>query len=480
MKTRKISDFLWEVPQGEVAGMRVPGRVFADEALLEKARADRALEQVANVATLPGIVKASFAMPDIHWGYGFPVGGVAATDVDAGGVVSPGGVGFDICCGMRLLRSELTADDVRGRLKELVAVLGRRIPRGVGTKGLLRLDREGLARVMRDGVYAPIADGIGWESDADRCEDQGRLEGAEPAAVSDRAYERGAPQCGSLGAGNHFLELQVVDEIFDPPAAEAFELRVDQLCVMIHSGSRGLGHQVCTDELKVFDRLMRREGISVPDRQLACGPVTAPEAERYLGAMTAAANFARANRHVLADGVRRCFAEVFRRDAASLGMRLVYDVAHNLAKLERHEVDGIGRTLCVHRKGATRAFGPGHPELADRYRATGQPVIIPGSMGSASFVLCGTEEGRDAAFGSTCHGAGRAMSRTQARKRMGGRELAAELERGGVLVDATQWGLLAEEAPYAYKDVAAVVDVCEGAGLSRKVARLRPLAVVKG
>ncbi len=480
MKTRAVGPYEWEVPVGEVAGMRVPGRVFADEELLAKARDDRALEQVANVATLPGVVRASYAMPDIHWGYGFPVGGVAATDVDAGGVVSPGGVGFDICCGVRLLRSDLTLDDVRESLPTLAHRLGQRIPRGVGTKGMLRLDRTELAGVLRDGAAWTLQRGLGWESDLERCEDRGRLDGADPAAVSERAYERGAPQCGSLGAGNHFLEIQIVDRVLDAAAADAFELFDGGLCVMIHTGSRGLGHQVCTDELKVFDKLMRRSGIDVPDRQLACGPVGSPEAERYFGAMAAAANFARANRHALAHGVRETFEEVFGRTADDMRMRLVYDVAHNLAKIERYAVDGRERSLCVHRKGATRAFGPDHPELVDRYRGVGQPVIVPGSMGTASYVLVGTAEGRDKAFWSTCHGAGRAMSRTQAKKRMGGVQVRTELENAGVLVNATHPGLLAEEAPYAYKDVARVVDTCEGAGLSRKVARLRPLAVIKG
>jgi len=480
METRSVGPYEWEVPVGEVPGMRVPGRVFADEELIAKAREDRALEQVANVATLPGIVRASYAMPDIHWGYGFPVGGVAATDVDAGGVISPGGVGFDICCGVRLLRSDLTIPDVQEHLGALSSRLGERIPRGVGAKGMLRLDRAELAGVMRDGAAWVLARGLGWESDLERCEDHGALEGADPAAVSDRAYDRGAPQCGSLGAGNHFLEIQLVDAIYDDAAADAFELSDGVVCVMLHTGSRGLGHQVCTDEVKTFDTLMRRAGISVPDRQLACGPVDSAEARRYLGAMAAAANFARANRHALAHGVRATFEEVLGRTAEDMGMRLVYDVAHNLAKIERYVVDGRERDLCVHRKGATRAFGAGHPELADRYRAAGQPVIVPGSMGTHSYVLVGTDAGRDKAFWSTCHGAGRAMSRTQAKKRMSGTRVRDELADAGVLVNATHPGLLAEEAPYAYKDVARVVDTCEGAGLSRKVARLRPLAVIKG
>jgi tRNA-splicing ligase RtcB len=480
MKTTRVGPYEWEVPLGEVAGMHVPGRVFADDDMIAKAREDRALEQVANVATLPGIVRASYAMPDIHWGYGFPVGGVAATDVEAGGVISPGGVGFDICCGVRLLRSDLALHDVGDRLRELAKLLGDRVPRGVGTKGLLRLDRREMRGLLADGAAWVLAHGLGWESDLERCEDHGRLEGADPDAVSDRAYERGAPQCGSLGAGNHFLEVQVVDQILDAGAAEAFELFDGGVCVMIHSGSRGLGHQVCTDELKTFDRLMRQAGISVPDRQLACGPLSAPEAERYFGAMAAAANFARANRHAMAHAVREAFEDALGRSAESMGMRLVYDVAHNLAKIERYDVDGRERTLCVHRKGATRAFGPGHPELIDRYKAVGQPVIVPGSMGTASYVLVGTSEGRERSFWSTCHGAGRAMSRTQAKKRMGGNQVRTDLEAQGVLVNATHPGLLAEEAPYAYKDVTAVVDTCEGAGLSKKVARLRPLAVIKG
>jgi tRNA-splicing ligase RtcB (3'-phosphate/5'-hydroxy nucleic acid ligase) len=480
MKTRSVGPYEWEVPIGEVAGMLVPGRVFADDEMLAKARDDRALEQVANVATLPGIVRASYAMPDIHWGYGFAVGGVAATDVDAGGVISPGGVGFDICCGVRLLRSDLTLADVQPHLVELARRLGERIPRGVGTKGMLRLDRDELAGVMREGAAWVLAHGLGWESDLERCEDHGALPGADPSAVSDRAFDRGAPQCGSLGAGNHFLEVQLVEEIFDAAAADAFELSAGLVCVMMHTGSRGVGHQVCTDEVKTFDKLMHRSKISVPDRQLACGPLDSKEAERYFGAMAAAANFARANRHALAHETRTTFAEVVGRTAEDMGMRLVYDVAHNLAKIERYVVDGRERNLCVHRKGATRAFGPGHPELADRYRAVGQPVIVPGSMGTSSYVLVGTDEGRDKAFWSTCHGAGRAMSRTQAKKRMGGSRVKAELEEAGVLVNATHPGLLAEEAPYAYKDVARVVDTCEGAGLSRKVARLRPLAVIKG
>lgn len=481
MKLEPVEPFVWRVPDDAVPGMRVPGIVFATEEMAAKAVEDRAVEQVANVATLPGVVTASYAMPDIHWGYGFPIGGVAATDPARGGVVSPGGVGFDIACGVRLLRSELEWErDVRGRIGDLVHTLGQRVPRGVGTKGRMRLSRGEVDRVLRDGVGFPLSRGVGWEEDAEFSEDRGVLEDARPEYVSDRAKQRGAPQLGSLGAGNHFLEVQVVEEVFDERPANAMGLFVGQVCVMLHSGSRGVGHQTCTDALKVVDRAMREVGIEVPDRQLACVPVEHRAAVEYLGAMAAAANYARANRHVLTDAVRDSFERVFRRSARDQGLFLVYDVAHNLAKLEEHEVDGERRTLCVHRKGATRAFGPGHPELPDRYRPVGQPVIIPGSMGTASYVLVGTEQAMGRSFASTCHGAGRAMSRTKAKKVMSGPELRTSLEEQGITVAASQWRLLAEEAPYAYKDVSEVVDACEGAGLSRKVARLRPVGVVKG
>ena len=481
MKLEQVEPFVWRVPVGSVPGMRVPGIVFATEEMATKAVEDRAVEQVANVATLPGIVGASYAMPDIHWGYGFPIGGVAATDPEDGGVISPGGVGFDIACGVRLLRSELEWDrDVRERIGELVHTLGQRVPRGVGTKGRMRLSRGEMEKVLRDGVRFPLSRGVGWEEDAEFCEDFGVLEEARPEHVSDRAVERGAPQLGSLGAGNHFVEVQVVEEVFEQHPANAMGLFPGQVCVMIHSGSRGIGHQTCTDFLKVVNEVMPGLGIEVPDRQLACVPVEHEAAQAYFGAMFAAANYARANRHVLADAVRDSVERVVGRSARDLGLFLVYDVAHNLAKMEEHEVDGRRQTLCVHRKGATRAFGPGHPELPDRYRPIGQPVTIPGSMGTASYVLVGTPEAAGRSFASTCHGAGRAMSRTRAKKVMSGPELRNSLEERGITVAASQWRLLAEEAPYAYKDVSQVVDACEGAGLSRKVARLRPVGVVKG
>ena len=481
MKPERLEPFVWRIPQDRELGMRVPGIVFASDELIDKAVEDGAVEQVANVATLPGIVKASFAMPDIHWGYGFPIGGVAATDPEQDGVVSPGGVGFDISCGVRLIRSELEWEkDVKPKIDSLVHTLARTVPRGVGTKGRMLLARSDIEKVLTEGVRFPLSRGIGTEADAEFCEDRGMLPDAKPEYVSDKAKDRGAPQLGSLGAGNHFLEVQVVDEVIDERAANVMGLFVGQVCVMLHSGSRGVGHQVCTDHVKEMDTRMRGAGIDVPDRQLACLPVTDPAAERYLGAMAAAANYARANRHVLTDGIREGFQDVFRRSAKQLGLDLVYDVAHNLAKFEEYEVDGRRRMLCVHRKGATRAFGPGHPELPAAYRDIGQPVTIPGSMGTHSFVLVGTAEARDRSFFSTCHGAGRAMSRTKAKKIMGGHELVVELRKQGIAVAASKPRLLAEEAPYAYKDVAEVVDVCEGAGLSKKVARLRPVGVVKG
>jgi tRNA-splicing ligase RtcB (3'-phosphate/5'-hydroxy nucleic acid ligase) len=481
MEPRQLDKFVWEIPIGYVDGMRVPGKIFASKALLDKAIEDRAAVQVANVATLPGIVRASMAMPDIHWGYGFPIGGVAATDVDGDGSISPGGVGFDIGCGVRLLRTNLSwADNVRPRIREVVATLGKRVPRGVGGKGRMKLSGAELRRVLAEGAKFPLSIGIGSEEDAEFCEDGGVLPGADPDDISDRALERGGPQLGSLGAGNHFLEVQVVDQIRDERAAQAMQLFEGQTCVMIHSGSRGIGHQTCTDHVRTIDRLMPSLGIEVPDRQLACVPMSHPAAESYFGAMDAAGNYARANRHLLADAARESFETVFGRTSREMAIELVYDVSHNLAKIEEYEVDGRTRRLCVHRKGATRAFGPGHPDLPSAYKEVGQPVIIPGSMGTASFVLVGTNEAEHLSFNSTCHGAGRAMSRTKAKKQMSGQDLKRQLEGQGIVIAASQAKLLSEEAPYAYKDVSEVVETCEGAGLTKVVARLRPVGVVKG
>ncbi|MDQ3940619.1 MAG: RtcB family protein [Actinomycetota bacterium] len=481
MEPRQIGPFRWEIPIGYVDGMRVPGQIFASESILEKAVADRALEQVANVATLPGIVGASMAMPDIHWGYGFPIGGVAATDADAGGAISPGGVGFDIGCGVRLLRSDLEWEqDVKPRIRDLVHSLGNRVPRGVGGKGRMKLSGSEVDKVLADGVKYPLSKGVGWEEDAANSEDFGTLPGAEPDKISDRAKERGGPQLGSLGAGNHFLEVQVVEEIRHQEAADAMQLFKGQVCVMIHSGSRGMGHQACQDYVKRIDRLMPELGIEVPDRQLACAPLDHPAAQDYLGAMLAAGNYARANRHLLTDAAREGFMKTFERPARDMGLHVVYDISHNLAKIEEYEIEGKTRRLCVHRKGATRAFGPGNPEVTERYQGVGQPVIVPGSMGTASYMLVGTNESAALSFSSTCHGAGRAMSRTAAKKEMSGQELKRELEARGITLAASQPKLLSEEAPYAYKDVSEVVETCEGAGISKVVARLRPVGVVKG
>ncbi len=452
--------------------MRVPGVVYASEALFAKAESDRAVTQVANVAHLPGIATASLAMPDIHWGYGFPIGGVAATVVDDGGVVSPGGVGFDICCGVRLLGSGLTEGDFHADRAGIMAELDRRIPRGLGAGAVA--ERGLVGRVLGRGAAAVLAAGYGEERDLDRCEEQGTSAGADPAAVSDKARERGSGQLGSLGAGNHFLEVQVVERVEDAEAAAAFGLSEGMVCVMIHCGSRGLGHQTCTDQLRAMGGAMASHGISVPDRQLACVPVESAEGERYLAAMAAAANFAWANRHVLAHAAREAFAAVL----GDVAMPLVYDVAHNLAKLEPHDVGNRERLLCVHRKGATRAFAAGHRALPPDLRPVGQPVLVPGSMGTASWVLRGVAG--NPAFASAAHGAGRMMSRKKAKAAQPGREVRADLEGRGIAVRPGSVKLLSEEADYAYKDVDEVVDVCRRAGLAAPVARLRPLGVVKG
>ncbi|MEV2242379.1 RtcB family protein [Micromonospora sp. NPDC049891] len=454
--------------------MRVPGVVFASRSLLPDPTADRSLEQVANVATLPGIVDASYAMPDLHCGYGFPIGGVAATDVEADGVVSPGGVGFDISCGVRLLAADLGRDELRPRLDAVMDGLSAATPRGMGSGAVWHLTgRDELDAVLRGGSRYAVRRGFGGQRDLDRCEDHGAVDDADPGQVSDRAIERGARQVGSLGSGNHFLEVQAVEQVYDEPVAEAFGLRTGQVCVMIHCGSRGLGHQICTDHVRVMERVMGRHGIQVPDRQLACAPVASAEGRAYLGAMAAAANYARANRQLLAHAAGQIFERLTGRR-----LDLVYDVSHNLAKIEEHVVAGAARRLCVHRKGATRALPPGHPELPDDLRAAGQPVLIPGSMGTGSYVLTGVAG--SPAWASTCHGAGRVRSRKQAVSAGHGTDPRAELEERDIAVRGASRRGLAEEMPSAYKDIAAVVESAEGAGLCRKVARLVPLGVVKG
>jgi len=455
----RLDETCWEIPAH--SGMRVPARVFADEELIAAIRNDRSLEQLENVATLPGIVRAALAMPDIHQGYGFPVGGVAATALPDG-VVSPGGVGYDINCGVRLLALPLSAEELSGRRERFVHELSRSVPAGSGKHGRLALSRAELDAVLREGPRALVARGIGRPDDLEQTESRGCLPGGDPAVVSERAHARGAGQLGTMGSGNHFIELQRVGEIFDAAAAAAFGLAPGQLTVLIHSGSRGLGHQVCTDHVRVMDAVAGRYGIVLPDRQLACAPASSPEGRAYLAAMAAAANFAFANRQAIAHAVRETVGRVLGVRAAE-ETRQVYDVAHNVAKVERYG----GRELLVHRKGATRAF-------------PGQPVFIPGSMGTASFVLVGREGAMERSFGTACHGAGRAMSRTSARKRIGGAQLRRELEAQGIVVRCPTNTGLAEEAPFAYKDVERVVHVVERAGLASRVARLVPIGVVKG
>jgi tRNA-splicing ligase RtcB len=474
----RVDAWRWRIPRQ--GAMRVDGIVFADDKLMADLRDDPTLEQVANVACLPGIVGASLAMPDAHWGYGFPIGGVAAFDADDG-VVSPGGVGYDINCGVRLLRSNLGQEDVAGRMKELVEALFAEIPTGVGShrrgESLTDADERG---VFTRGARWAVEQGHGWASDLDAIEAGGCLPGADPAAVSERARERGRAQLGTVGSGNHFIEVGRVEEVYDLPAAEAFGLRVGAITVLIHSGSRGFGYQVCDDAVKSMVRVAARYGIDLPDRQLCCAPLRSPEAEQYLAAMACAANYAFANRQRMAQGVRAAFERVFALGPREHGLHTVYDVCHNIAKFETHAIAGRARRVCVHRKGATRAFPPGHEDVPARYRAVGQPVLIPGDMGRYSFVLAGAPAAMDLSFGSACHGAGRVMSRTAAKRAARGRGLVRELADRGVEIRSAGLATIAEEMPEAYKDVADVVDVVHGAGLARKVARLTPLGVIKG
>lgn len=471
----------WRIPRSYREDMRVDGLIFADEALIGQIKKDLGPEQVVNVATLPGIQKASLAMPDIHWGYGFCIGGVAATDPEQGGVISPGGVGYDINCGVRLLRSDLDWSDVKDRIRPLVDQLFRDIPTGVGQRGRYVFNKPELMKLMEQGASYVVGQGYGTELDIAFAEAGGRLSGADPDRVSDRAITRGSDQCGTLGSGNHFLEIQVVDRVLDDAAAEVMGLREGQVTVLIHSGSRGLGYQVCDDYLAVFRNAPKKYGFTLPDAQLACAPVRSPEGQSYLGAMRAAANYAWCNRQLLTHQAREVFARVFGKPWESLGMDLVYDVAHNIAKFEDHDVGGGHRKqVCVHRKGATRAFPPGHPEIPPAYAGIGQPVIIPGSMGTASWVLAGQPGSMEQTFGTTCHGAGRMMSRTAAIRLAAGRRIDKELDAIGIIARARGHKGLAEEQPAAYKDVDLVVDVVDRAGISKKVARLRPVGVIKG
>jgi|688.fasta_scaffold71521_3 tRNA-splicing ligase RtcB len=476
----RVDDCTWRIPRTYKPGMLADGLIFTDERMLPQLVSDRAPEQVANVACLPGIQGASLAMPDIHWGYGFCIGGVCATDPAAGGVVSPGGVGYDINCGVRIVRTNLQLADVQPLVKQLINQLLRDVPVGVGQGGRYVFTPAELRTLMAEGVPYLAGRGLATLDDVACAEAEGCIGGAAPDSVSDRALARGADQCGTVGAGNHFIEVQVVDRIADERAATAFGLRAGQICVLIHSGSRGLGYQVCDDALRALRDAPAKYGITLPDRQLVCAPVESPEGRHYLGAMRAAANYAFCNRQLLMWQVRDVFARVFAKPWEALGMTLLYDVAHNMAKIEEHDLPGGRRPVCVHRKGATRAFPAGHPDVPDRYRDIGQPVIIPGDMGRASWVLVGGPRALERSFGTTCHGAGRCLSRTAATKLARGRNIEHELERQGVVARCRSREGLAEEQPAAYKDVDVVVDVVHRAGLSSKVARLRPLGVIKG
>ena len=459
--------------------MRVPGVIYSSERLIREMGSDESPKQVANVAHLPGIVKYSLAMPDMHWGYGFPIGGVAAFGLQDG-VISPGGVGYDINCGCRLVTTRLAHEDIRDRLKELISALYHHIPTGVGSKSDLKLSANEERKVLIEGAKWAVERGYGTHEDLEATEDGGKIAGADPEMVSARAIERGREQLGTLGSGNHFLEIEVVEQIFDKKAATAFGLEDGQICVLIHSGSRGLGYQVCDDYLARMVKHLGELEISLPDRQLACAYLTSNRGKEYLAAMACAANYAWANRQMMMHWTRETFEHTLKKGPRDLGMRLLYDVCHNIAKIETFNVDGKQMKLCVHRKGATRAFPPGHPALPALYSNTGQPVLIPGDMGTGSYVLAGTEKAFAETFGSTCHGAGRVMSRTQAKKASRGRSIEREMAAKGIIVMATGKGTLSEEMPEAYKDLDEVVDVVHRAGISTKVARLRALGCIKG
>jgi tRNA-splicing ligase RtcB len=476
---KRIDKYLYEVPQSFREDMRVPARFYADPELMQGALGDKSLEQLVNTATMPGIVKYALAMPDIHQGYGFPIGGVVATELP-NGVISPGGVGYDINCGVRLLATHLDQEEVTPYLDDLASALYANCPSGVGKGGSIKLKRGELERLVEEGSLWALARGYATEADLERTEERGCLKGADADKVSQRAKDRGKGQVGTLGAGNHFIEVDVVDEVFDAAAADRMGLFPGQIATQIHCGSRGFGHQICSDYVNRLQKTIHQYGIKLPDRELVCAPLSSPDGQDYLAAMKAAANYAFANRQVLTYHIRRSFEQALAGKVKNHHVYQIYDIAHNMAKIEEHEIDGRRVKVCVHRKGATRAFGPGSPVLPDVYRDIGQPVLVPGSMGTASWVLVGTEGSMAQTFGSTCHGAGRTMSRARAKKTVWGAELREELEAGGIHVRAGSMAGLAEEAPVAYKDVDRVVEVVHGAGIAQKVARLVPLAVIKG
>ncbi len=477
---KKIEKYKWEIEKNDSLGMLVPGIIYANEEILEHAKNENTIQQVINVAGLPGIVKASFAMPDIHFGYGFPIGGVAAMDIEEG-VISPGGVGFDISCGVRLLKTNLEFSDIKNKVEEIIYKLFSAIPKGVGSKGKIKTSKNEMEKIFTQGVNWAIQKGFGDEQDKYFIEEEGCMDGANPDYVSKQAYDRGNDQVGSLGSGNHFLELQRVSEIYDYNAAKVMGLFENQITIMIHSGSRGLGHQVCSDYLKVMQKSDYSNKLKLPDRQLACAPIKSNEGKKYFAAMVCAVNYAMVNRHCLAHWVRVVFEQIFSKSWQKIGMYLLYDVSHNIAKIEEYKINGKKIIVCVHRKGATRAFGPENIYIPDEYKKIGQPVIIPGDMGRYSYIMVGTKKAEEDCFGSTCHGAGRLMSRAKAKKEINGLKLKKDLfDKRGIIVLADSPASISEEAPDAYKDVSVVVEVAHNAGISKKVAKLEPLGVIKG
>ena len=481
MKPNKITENIWEIPPDYKQGMRVPARIIASEKLMQ-AMDEGVINQITNVACLPGISRPAWCMPDGHWGYGFPIGGVAAFDLDEG-IISPGGIGFDINCGVRMIKTNLTEQEVRPKLKELLDTLFSTVPAGVGKSGSTRLGRAGFEELLTEGASWCLKNGYAYEADIDHIEQRGKLPGADPSSVSEKAFKRGMDQVGTLGSGNHYLEIQSVtfDNDCDQETAKLLGIESPgQVVIMVHCGSRGFGHQIGTDYLQSFGTVMKKYGIKTNDRELACAPINSPEGKAYFGAMACAANSAFANRQVITHGIRKSFARVFDRPAERMGMDLIYDVAHNIAKFETYNINGKPTKLLVHRKGATRAFGPGNPDLVGVFRTTGQPVLVGGSMQTGSYLMVGTKKAEELTFGSTLHGAGRVMSRAAARKRVRGTELQQKMEREGILVRTASHSGLAEEAGFAYKNVSEVVDVVHSVGISKKVARLIPMANIKG
>lgn len=472
---KRISEYNWEIPKTYKKCMNVPGRAYLSEELVDIIEEDT-YEQLANIACLPGIQKYSLAMPEAHLGYGFPIGGVAGIDFEEG-VISPGGVGFDINCGVRILRTNLTSQDIQGNAKKLINKLFKKVPSGVGSESKLDLNKHQLNEVLKDGAQWAVNQGYGKEEDYKKCEEKGRLESANPKKISKKAKNRGTPQLGTLGSGNHFLEVQYIDEVIDEKTADIYGLKEDQVTVMIHTGSRGFGHQVCTDYVNKLEKATKKYNIDIPDKQLACAPTDTQEAKDYYAAMCCAANYAWANRQVITHWVREVFDDFFKKET---NLEMIYDVAHNVAKKETHKVNNQKKDLLVHRKGATRAFGPGHPDIPEEYQSVGQPVLIPGNMGAPSFILRGTKYAMENTFGSTCHGAGRKMSRNQAKGKYWGGTVQDNLEKENIYVKATHGSVIAEEAPGAYKDPTKVVDVAHNAGISKKVVKLKPMGVAKG